>query len=234
MVRRKALSAQGFHGPVRVGGSMPAALRRHRMMNTGGRGNMKLGLVSVLLCGGLLVGCMSAGVEVRPEQLATFKRGVTTLQEVTSTLGPASVQTALDDGSELLVYTYVTSRPHPESYIPFIGSLVGGADTRSSAAVFLFDAHGVLKSANTTTSNVGTGLSTDRHSARAPIVEAPVALESKRPATVESVAPPVVDKSIHPATVQSIEPLPEEEGQPAAENSVESPLELSIQPAPVN
>jgi hypothetical protein len=64
---------------------------------------------------------MSAGVEVRPEQMATFRRGV--IQEVTATLGPASVQIPLDDRSMLLVYTYVTSRPHPETYIPFIGSL---------------------------------------------------------------------------------------------------------------
>ncbi|WP_227746845.1 hypothetical protein [Paraburkholderia franconis] len=95
---------------------------------------MKHGLVLGLLSGALLVGCMSAGVEVRPEQMATFRRGVTTIQEVTATLGPASVQTALDDGSMLLVYTYVTSRPHPENYIPIIGSLVGGADTHTSAA----------------------------------------------------------------------------------------------------
>ncbi|WP_240975298.1 hypothetical protein [Paraburkholderia aromaticivorans] len=93
---------------------------------------------------------------------------------------------------------FVTSRPHPESFLPFIGALVGGADTRSSAAVFLFDTHGVLKSASTTTSNVGTGLSTDLHSAPVPGAE-----------------PPVLVKSIQPPAVQSIEPLPEEEVQPA-------------------
>lgn len=51
---------------------------------------MKHGLVLGLLSGALLVGCMSAGVEVRPEQMAIFRRGVTTLQEVTATLGPAA------------------------------------------------------------------------------------------------------------------------------------------------
>ncbi|CAN7728442.1 hypothetical protein [Paraburkholderia hospita] len=62
----------------------------------------------------------------------------------------------------------------------------------------MFDAHGILKSANTTTSNVGTGLSADLRSVPAP-----------------------VDKSIHPAAVQSVEPLPEED-QPAPENAVET------------
>jgi hypothetical protein len=180
---------------------------------------MKHGLVVGLLCGALLAGCMSAGVEVRPQQMSSFRPGVTTLQDVTAMLGPASVQTALDDGSTLLVYTFVTSRPHPESFLPFIGSLVGGADTRSSVAVFLFDAHGVLKSASTTTSNVGTGLSsglsTDLHSAPVPGVE-----------------PPVVVKSIQPPAVQSIELLPEDEVQPTPEDSAEPPPEQSVQPAP--
>ena len=146
--------------------------------------------------------------------MSSFRPGVTTLQDVTAMLGPASVQTALDDGSTLLVYMFVTSRPHPESFLPFIGSLVGGADTRSSAAVFLFDVHGVLKSASTTTSNVGTGLSsglsTDLHSAPVPGDE-----------------PPVVVKSIQPPVVQSIELLPEDEVLPAPENSAEPPLEQS-------
>jgi hypothetical protein len=162
---------------------------------------------------------MSAGVEVRPEQMSSFRPGVTSLQDVTATLGPASVQTALDDGSTLLVYTFVTSRPHPESFIPFIGALVGGADTRSSAAVFLFDARGILKSENTTTSNVGTGLgtglSTNLHSAPVP-----------------GVAPPVVVKSIQPPDLQSTESLPDEEVQPAPEISVEPLPEPSVPPAP--
>ncbi|MBB5463583.1 hypothetical protein [Paraburkholderia sp. Cpub6] len=164
--------------------------------------------------------------------MAIFRRGVTTLQEVTATLGPASVQTALDDGSMLLVYTYVTSRPHPENYIPIIGALVGGADTHTSAAVFLFDARGVLKSANTTTSNVGTGLSTElQHRAPASIVEAPVPGNNNPPDAVQSVERPVVVKSISPAAAESVEPLPEEEGQPAPENSVEPPPEQGIQPS---
>lgn len=180
---------------------------------------MKARLVVGLLCGALLAGCMSAGVEVRPEQMSNFKPGVTTLQDVTARLGPASVQTALDDGSTLLVYTYVTSRPHPESFLPFIGSLVGGADTRSSATVFLFDPHGILKTASTTTSNVGTGLSsglsTDVHSA-----------------PVSSAQPRVVVKSVPSPDVQSIEPLPEEEAAPPPDDSAEPLQEQGIQPAP--
>ncbi|WP_434663355.1 hypothetical protein P5W99_24025 [Paraburkholderia sp. A3BS-1L] len=176
-------------------------------------------VVTGLLCGALLAGCVSAGVEVRPEQMANFRHGVTTLQDVITALGPASVETALDDGSMLLVYTYVTSRPHPESYIPFIGSLVAGADTHSSAAVFLFDSHGFLKSANTTSSNVGTGM-TAAHTAQprapAPATEAPVVI-----------------KSVPPPAVQSEQPTPEEDVAPAAQVPSEPQPEINVQPAPV-
>lgn len=186
---------------------------------------MKQGMLLGLLSGALLVGCMSAGVEVMPEQMATFRRGATTLQEVTAALGPASVQTTLDDGSMLLVYTYVTSRPHPESYLPFIGSLIGGADTRSSATVFLFDTRGVLKSANTTTSNVGTGLSAERH-VPPPVAQSPAMVRITQPQAVPVVEPPVVIKRISPAPPESLdEPLPDQEGQPEPDGGVERPQE---------
>ncbi|WP_233859394.1 hypothetical protein [Paraburkholderia sp. HD33-4] len=171
---------------------------------------MTRGQVVGLLCSALLAGCLSAGVEVRPEEMSHFKPGVTTLQQVIAALGPASVESALDDGSTLLVYTYVTSRPHPESFLPFIGSLIGGGDTHTSAAVFLFNPRGVLKSANTTTSNIGTGLSSGlgagQHSASTPAAQ-----------------PRVEVRSVPPEAVQSVEPLPEQEVQPATQNDVEPP-----------
>ncbi|EDZ99466.1 hypothetical protein BH160DRAFT_5227 [Burkholderia sp. H160] len=173
-----------------------------------------------LLCGALLTGCVSAGVEVQPEQMANFKHGLTTLKEVTTALGPPSVETALDDGSTLLVYTYVRSRPHPESYLPLIGSLVGGADTHSSAAVFLFDSHGLLKSANTTSSNVGTGVSSGAHTA----------MHSAPAAVSES---PVQIREVQPAAAQSVEPLPEEDVEPEPQMPSENQTENSVQRAPL-
>lgn len=171
---------------------------------------MKHELALIMLCGTLL-GCMSAGVEVKPEQMSSFRQGVTTLQEVIAQLGPASVQTTLGDGSTLLVYSYVTSRPHPESFIPFIGVLLGGADTRSSAVVFQFDEHGVLKSANTTTSDVDTGLGRGMHSTPR---SAPI--RSAEPSAEKS-AEPTAEKSAEPTAQKSVEPTPEDSVEPATE-----------------
>jgi hypothetical protein len=178
---------------------------------------MKRGQVVGLLCGALLAGCVSAGVEVSPEQMSNFKPGVTTRQEVITALGPASVQTALDDGSTLLVYTYVKSRPHPESYIPLIGSLVGGADTHSSAAVFLFDPNGILKSENNTASNVGTGLSIGKSTEQG---SAPAA----------GAEPPIGGRSVQPPAAQSVEPIPGENLQ--LEPQTIPPPEPSVPPSP--
>jgi len=187
---------------------------------------MKRVQVFGLLCGALLAGCMSAGVEVRPDQLSHFKPGVTTLQEVVAALGPASVETALDDGSTLLVYTYVTSRPHPESYLPFIGALVGGADTRSTAAVFLFNTSGILKSANTTTSNVGTGLSSATSSQQHGAPVAPAA------AAEPPSEPPAVARSVPPPAVQNVEPIPGQNLQLELQTPGEPTPGESVEPAP--
>ena len=186
---------------------------------------MKRGQVVGLLCGALLAGCVSAGVEVSPEQMSKFKPGVTTRQEVITALGPASVQTALDDGSTLLVYTYVKSRPHPESYLPLIGSLVGGADTHSSAAVFLFNPNGILKSENNTASNVGTGLSSGKSTEQG---SAPAA-GAKPPIVDRSVQPPAA-QSVQPPAVQSVEPIPGENLQ--LEPQTIPPPEQSVPPSP--
>jgi hypothetical protein len=136
---------------------------------------------------------------------------------VVAALGPASVESALDDGSTLLVYTYVTSRPHPESFLPFIGSLVGGSDTHSSAAVFMFGPQGILKSASTTTSTVGTGLSSGPST-------------GQRIAPAASPGPPVVVEPVQSPAVQSIESLPEENVQSAPDNGIETSPEDGVQP----
>jgi hypothetical protein len=153
--------------------------------------------------------------------MVNFRAGETTLQEVITALGPASLETALDDGSMLLVYTYVTSRPHPESYIPFIGPLVAGADTHSSAAVFLFDRRGILKSANTTSSNVGTGLSGGSHT-------------GQHTAPTRSAEPHVVVKSVQPPAVQSVEPIPEGNLEPAPQTPANAQPEFRVEPAPID
>jgi hypothetical protein len=45
----------------------------------------------------------------------------------------------------------------PESFIPYIGGLVGGMDTKSSEVSFTFDKTGILRSTASTQGQAGVG-----------------------------------------------------------------------------
>ncbi|MFP4903844.1 hypothetical protein ACLFKT_32920, partial [Paraburkholderia sp. BR14261] len=76
----------------------------------------------------------------------------------------------------------------------------------------------LLKGANSTGSNVGTGM-TAAHSA-----------EPRAPVPVSDA--PVVGKGVPPPAVQTAQPTPEEDAAPASQMPGE-PLEINVQPAPV-
>lgn len=107
----------------------------------------------------LLAACVSTGVDVKPEQLSNFMPGFSTLDDVTAQLGTPTSTTALRDGSTILIYSFATSKPHPESFIPFIGPLFSGGEIRSSTVLFEFDEGGVLRSQRRTTSSGASGWS---------------------------------------------------------------------------
>ena len=107
----------------------------------------------------MLAACVSTGVDVKPEQLSNFIPDFSTLDDVTAQLGAPSSTTTLRDGSTILIYSFATSMPHPESFIPFIGPLFSGGEIRSSTVLFEFDEGGVLRSQRRTTSSGASGLS---------------------------------------------------------------------------
>jgi hypothetical protein len=114
---------------------------------------------ALVVTGIMLSACVSTGVDVKPEQLSNFLPGFSTLDDVTAQLGPPSSHATLRDGSAILVYSFATSKPHPESFIPFIGPLFSGGEIRSSMVLFEFDQNGVLRSQRRTTSSGASGWS---------------------------------------------------------------------------
>jgi hypothetical protein len=56
-----------------------------------------------------------------------------------------------------LGYTYIQAQARPESFIPIIGPLVGGADSHFSNVSLTFDRNGVLESYSSTQSQFGSG-----------------------------------------------------------------------------
>jgi len=104
----------------------------------------------------LMAGCVAHGVMVSDEQIAKFKRGETTESDIVAALGrPTTVSTR--NGVRMIFYSGVQAQARPATYIPFIGGLVGGADSKHSMVMFSFDANGVLKDVTSTQSATGTG-----------------------------------------------------------------------------
>lgn len=101
-----------------------------------------------------LLGCASKGEEIKPEDIADFKPGVTTQQQVIARLGTPSSTSTLPNGSTFLVYAFTEPRPLGAS-ISAISPFYDGTNVRSSTISFEFGADGILSASNTTSSGFG-------------------------------------------------------------------------------
>lgn len=115
-----------------------------------------------------LTGCVSAGREIKSDQLTNFTKGKTTIADVTSALGKPTTTTTTSDGRRRVNYAFVHAQARPESFIPFVGAFVGGSDMRTSIVDFSFDKNGVLEDYTQSESNSGTGMGFSGGEYRAP------------------------------------------------------------------
>jgi hypothetical protein len=104
-----------------------------------------------------LGGCASSGVQVTQEQAQSFQVGRSTYGDVVASLGPPTTTTMTSGGQKYAVYSYAAVSSRPQNFIPYIGPLVSGYDTKSSAMTFTFDGRDVLTNMTSTQSNLGTG-----------------------------------------------------------------------------
>jgi outer membrane protein assembly factor BamE (lipoprotein component of BamABCDE complex) len=113
-------------------------------------------LICVLLPIALAVsGCTSTGVQVDENALTSFQKGKTTVNEVIARLGQPTSNILLNTGQRIIGYTYIQAQARPESFIPIIGPLVGGADSHFSNVSLTFDQNGILQSFSSTQSQFG-------------------------------------------------------------------------------
>lgn len=112
---------------------------------------------ALLICALLLSGCVTMGREITEEQLAGFKKGETTVQDVTSKLGTPTSSSVTATGQRTLSYMFAHSQARPGTFVPIIGPLIGGADTRSSMVIFIFGADGKLQDFHASQSQLGSG-----------------------------------------------------------------------------
>lgn len=104
-----------------------------------------------------LSGCMASGVQVDQKAVAQFQKGKTTIAEVEAALGPPSNSTISSDGNQIIMYNYFQMQTRPETFIPYVGAFVGGADTKNSFAMFVFNGNGVLTNYTLSSGQMGMG-----------------------------------------------------------------------------
>lgn len=103
-------------------------------------------------------GCVSVGTQVKLDQLSGFTKGITTYSDVVARLGTPNTVSTKSNGTRSATYTYVHSQARPETYIPFIGGFIGGADSKVNTAEFTFDKEDKLLEYSLSESNYGSGM----------------------------------------------------------------------------
>ena len=104
----------------------------------------------------LICGCVASGVIVNEQQVQQFKRGETTEGQIVAVLGAPTSRSNVN-GQRSISYTGVHAQARPESFIPYIGGLVGGSDVRHSNYTFTFDMNGKLADVVSNEGAMGTG-----------------------------------------------------------------------------
>jgi outer membrane protein assembly factor BamE (lipoprotein component of BamABCDE complex) len=135
------------------------------------RGNMKRALIALYLLA--LTGCAASGKQVKEEQISGFKEGQTTINEVVAALGQPNHNMMLGDGSRVITYAYARVTTRPETFIPFAGAFVGGADMQTNSVTLSFDKNGVLKTKSASSGQSGTGMGVMSGVSQQPVADEP-------------------------------------------------------------
>lgn len=99
----------------------------------------------------VLSGCVNVGTDVKPAALSALKPGVTTIAQAEAELGKPNTVTHNTDGTTTIQYSYIHATPSASSFIPFIGPLVGHANSTVHGTTLDFNAKGILSKVSTTT-----------------------------------------------------------------------------------
>lgn len=119
---------------------------------------MKMRSATAVTAGCALAACAATGVKVTDEQLQTLKVGQTTVADVLQQLGPPTTRLRNADGTQTLLYVYGQTKVRSASFIPIVGLVAGGADSRSSTAMLRFDNTNKLLTVSSSESQFGTGV----------------------------------------------------------------------------
>jgi outer membrane protein assembly factor BamE (lipoprotein component of BamABCDE complex) len=113
--------------------------------------------VLICLAAILITACATVGREISQDQLANFKKGETTVEQVVAKLGPPTSSSISGTGLRTISYMFAHAQARPGSFVPFIGPLIGGTDSRSSMVILIFGSDGKLQNYHASQSQLGSG-----------------------------------------------------------------------------
>lgn len=102
----------------------------------------KRGVVLIALA---LSGCVSVGTKFDESKVSSFKIGETNCTDAVAALGRPSSDTRTASGLRTVLYAYSDMRTRPETFLPYIGPLVGGMDNDTKSLSLVCDSRGILK-----------------------------------------------------------------------------------------
>jgi hypothetical protein len=104
----------------------------------------------------MLTACAASGVHVSEAQISNFQKGVTRYEDVVLELGNPTSKTLDSAQNTQIIYVYSEYQTRPETFIPYVGAFVGGADTRTNIASFKFNEAGLLQDYSFSETALGT------------------------------------------------------------------------------
>lgn len=115
-------------------------------------------LLALCLSGLCVTGCMSAGHPIDQYAVSALQRGVTTTDMARKAMGDPQATSSTADGRTIMVYSYTQAQARPETFIPIVGPLVGGADAQGTMVTLIFGADGKLTDHTVTHTQAHTGM----------------------------------------------------------------------------
>ena len=92
-----------------------------------------------------LAGCATVGRKLDPAKIDQIKKGETTREQVLKLIGSPDQMTRDGGGNVTFTYMYLRATTKPESFIPVVGSFVGGVNMQNQTLMLTFDPQGVVK-----------------------------------------------------------------------------------------
>lgn len=110
-----------------------------------------------LLC---LCACASVGKKIDRAGAERIKVG-DSKQDVLAAIGkPDGIGRDAASGQETWNYVYMTQTVKPETFIPFAGAFIGGANSTSDTVIVFFDQNGKVANVNTAFANTDATMNT--------------------------------------------------------------------------